>query len=472
MKKQYISKTLLFAFIYIVLARAGLFLALDKGFASVVWPGSGLALSLLLIYGNKIWPAIAIGAFSVNLINGGSIGFSSIVCIGNTLEAIVAYNIIKYYGDVSNLFTKLKSIIIFLLASFAGSILSASIGGFAYFTFYKAGFNYFETIGTWWLGDLTSFLLIVPIVMLFNRYNLLKLQNSKNYLSFSLLIVACFLAFFRSYDSVVVSTVFVYSLFIFPLIASLTQNRLSALLHVFVISLLAIVSTILGKGPFVFSELNNSLIILQSFISILTIVTLIVSVGIKEKKLIEDKLSILLIEKDLLISEIHHRVKNNLSIVSGLLYLQGETIKNEEVRKKLDQTQLRIKTIALVHEKLYKKSNINTVEFSDYIKTLAEMIHRLHESNSVPIQLILDLEKIDLSIEKALPLGLIINELLTNSFKHAFTEKLKGEIEIKFQFKEKKYFLSVRDNGVGFQNKKNNNVDSLGLTLVNTLQTK
>lgn len=473
MLKGYLVKTLIFVFVYIILTKVGLLLALDGGFATLVWPGSGLALSFLLIYGNSLWPAIAIAAFTINYITGGSIGAASLMSLGNTLEALIASNIIRHYGDVSLIFKKLKSVINFIFASFLGSIVSALIGGLTA-TLICAKGSCLETIGTWWLGDVASCLLIVPIVLLFNRSNLILLNNRKTYFSFAILILVSFLIFLINYNSVAVPRSLVYLLFIFPLSASLSQSRLSALLQVFIISVFAIWGTIQGKGPFIYPDLNSSLIILQSFTSILIIITLIVSVGIKEKEVIEDKLSNLLKENEVLISEIHHRVKNNLAVVSGLLFLQSETIENEEVRKKLDQTQLRIKTIALVHDKLHKKSNmnINKVEFSNYIKTLAELIKRVYEPAPVPVKLILDIEKIDVEIEKAVPVGLILNELITNSYKHAFAGRSSGEIEIKFHLKEKKYFLLVKDNGVGFEINNISNYGSLGLTLVNSLSTQ
>ncbi len=469
MKREYIFRILLFAVVYVILTKAALLLALDGGHATVVWPGSGLALSLLLIHGNRMWPAIAIGAFTINFIISGSIPAALFMCVGNTLEALVAYNIIKRYDNFLLLFTKLKNTINFIVASLIGSVLSAAIGGLTIFVLFTKEFNYLETFSTWLLGNLTSCLLIVPIVLLLNKPNLLLLKNRKTYFSFILLTIVCYLIFLKNYDTDVIPKAFVYSLVIFPLGASLTQNRLSALLHVFIISLFAISGTLMGKGPFIYSELNNSLIILQSFTAILTIITLIVSVGIKEKEMIEDKLSILLEDKEVLISEIHHRVKNNLAIVSSLLFLERENLKNEELQEKMDQTQLRIKTIALVHDKLNIKSNIKTVEFSDYIKTLTEMIHRLHETTRIPVTLTLNIDKVDIVIEKAVPLGLILNELLTNSYKHAFDGKESGEIEINFVFKNEKYFLSVKDNGVGLKNKGANNSDSLGIKLINTL---
>lgn len=465
MKTRLISKIALFAGLYIVFAKAGLLLALDGGFACPVWLGSGTALSLLLFNGNKIWPAITIGSFIVNWINGGSLAFASVVCVGNTLEALISFNLICYFKSQTFLFIKLKSVLIFLFASATGAIISALFGGLAYWLFHSKEINLIEIMGTWWIGNFTSFLLIVPIVFLFDKSILLLFKNYNSFISIPLLILTCYFTFLVDYDSKVLPEILLYVLFVFPIFASLTQNRISSLIHVLIIELFAILTTYNGNGPFIFLEMNSNLIILQSFMAIITIVTLIIAVGIKEKQLIEDKLTVLLSEKEMLISEIHHRVKNNLAIVSSLLYLQNETIEEIEIRNKINQTDLRIKTIALVHEKLYEKSNVNTVEFSNYIESLTKMIFRVYESN---IKLILNLEKINLPIETAQPLGLIINELLTNSFKHAFSKEEGSEIEIKLETKENKYFLLFRDNGKGIENQ-NNNFDSLGLTLIDAL---
>lgn len=361
MNRTYMLRALSFVLLYVVFTKAALLLALDGGFATVVWPGSGLALSILLIYGNNMWPAIAMGAFLVNFLQGDSIGVASLISIGNTLEALIAFNIIKTYGDLSLVFVKLKNVINFVLASLTGSLISAAVGTTTVLLFCNSDIIYVETFTTWWLGDVTSCLMIVPMVMLMNKANLLFLENRRTGVSFLFLTVASSMVFLKKYDDDVIPKVLIYSMIIFPLSAALGQNRLSAMLHVFVISVFAICGTINGKGPFIYSELNDSLIILQSFTVILLIITLIVSVGIKEKEIIEDKLSNLLTEKEVLISEIHHRVKNNLAVVSSLLFLERENMHSEEIRHKMDQTQLRIKTIALVHDKLNLKSNIKTV---------------------------------------------------------------------------------------------------------------
>lgn len=474
MKQNYILKIFLFACLYIFLAKAGLLLALDGEFASPVWLGSGTALCVLLLNGNNMWPAIAIGSFTVNWLSGSSIGFASVACIGNTLEPLVAYHIIAHFKSQTYLFVKLKSVFIFLLAAVTGAITSAVFGGVAFYffhtheiSFHSHEFNLLEILFTWWIGNFTSFLLIVPVVFLFNKSTLIAFKNYSTFISITLLIVACYMTFIIKYDSQVIPIIIQYALVLFPIVVSVTQNRSSTIVHVLIIECFAVVATCFGKGPFVSDELNTNLVILQSFMAILTVVSLIITVAIKEKELIEDELKITLSEKEMLISEIHHRIKNNLAVVSGLLYLQNETIEDTEIKNKIDQTNLRIKTIALVHEKLYATHSVNAIEFASYIENLTKMICGVFECKA---KLNLNLEKIELPIEKAQPLGLILNELLTNAFKHAFTHIQNPEIEINFEKKEKGFFLLFRDNGKGIENKKNNS--TLGLTLIEALATQ
>ena len=407
MKDNYIFKTLFFTFLYVLSTHIGLLLSFNDGFATAVWPGSGLALCLLLIYGEKYWPAIALGAFSINFIHGGSVGAASLICIGNTLEALVAYKIIKLSADSSVNLTKLKSVINFIFASLIGAIISAAIGTLTVFLFSTTEIHFTKTIVTWWLGNVTSFLIIVPIIMLLTKSSLLKLKNTNVLFSFFLLLIVCYFTFFLKYESEVISKLFAYSLIVFPLYSSLKHNRLVALLMVFIISVSAILGTISGNGSFVYSDLNNSLVLLQAFICSMSLTTLIVSTGVKELQSHQKDLTKLLIEKELLVSEIHHRVKNNLAIVSSLLFLQQEKFDNKDVREKIEETQFRIKSMALVHEKLYKNSSVYTVDFSSYIKELTYNINSSYKSADLQIQLNLNIEAHEIDINKATPLGLI-----------------------------------------------------------------
>jgi PAS domain S-box-containing protein len=171
-------------------------------------------------------------------------------------------------------------------------------------------------------------------------------------------------------------------------------------------------------------------------------------------------------EKDMLLSEIHHRVKNNLSIVSSLVELQKN--KDGEVSEEdLNEIQSRIKSIAMVHEKLYKNNNFADVDLALYLSDLVDMIYDTYDSKSRNITILKNLDSVIVNIKKAVPIGLICNELLNNCYKYAFEDMNQGVINIDLSVNETEATLRVYDNGVGLPEKLNDlNSDSLGMTLV------
>ena len=175
-------------------------------------------------------------------------------------------------------------------------------------------------------------------------------------------------------------------------------------------------------------------------------------------------------EKEVLLKEIHHRVKNNLMIISSLLNLQSHYIDDKEHLEIFRESQSRANSMALIHERLYKSSDLKSIDFGDYIQNLAREIFHSYSTTDSEINLIVDVEEVMLDIDNAIPLGLILNELLTNSMKYAFPQGESGEIKVKFSKKDKTYTLIVEDNGVGFPPRFDyKNTDSLGLQLINNL---
>ena len=163
----------------------------------------------------------------------------------------------------------------------------------------------------------------------------------------------------------------------------------------------------------------------------------------------EDRLKAIIQEKEVLLREVHHRVKNNLQIISSLLGMQAKNIENEDFCALIEESQNRIKSIALIHEKLYQSKNLAQIDFAEYIK---ELIHELLTAYAIDPNQIhskVTLEKIFLSIDTAIPCAMIINEIVSNSLKYAFPEERKGKIEIHLEEREKKYFLRVSDDGIG-----------------------
>lgn len=191
---------------------------------------------------------------------------------------------------------------------------------------------------------------------------------------------------------------------------------------------------------------------------------------IKLRKKAEKDLKDALKEKDMMVKEIHHRVKNNLTVFSSLLNLQSRYIKDKEALGIFKESQNRAKSMALIHEYLYNSSDLKRINFGEYIKKLSINLFHTYVMDSSLIKLNIEVEDIMLDINIAIPLGLILNELVTNAMKHAFGEDRSGEINVKFHSNDVEYTLTVSDNGIGIPEEIDyKNTDSLGLRIVNSL---
>ncbi|MBD0266421.1 MAG: PAS domain S-box protein, partial [Tolypothrix sp. T3-bin4] len=192
---------------------------------------------------------------------------------------------------------------------------------------------------------------------------------------------------------------------------------------------------------------------------------------ITEHKQAEEKIKASLKEKEVLLKEIHHRVKNNLGIVSSLLQMQCRRIQDPVVAATLRDSQNRIASIALVHEKLYRSEDLADIDFAQYIPDLTTHLFDSYNVSSSQIQLKIQVDHASLDIETAIPCGLIINELFSNALKYAFVGNLGGEIEVKFyQECESNLTLIIRDNGIGLpENFDTKKAKTLGITLVHGL---
>ncbi len=193
---------------------------------------------------------------------------------------------------------------------------------------------------------------------------------------------------------------------------------------------------------------------------------------ITEKKKSEEALKRSLLEKDILLKEIHHRVKNNLQIVTSLLKLQAGYVKDEKIKQLFRESQNRVQSMSLIHQKLYQTKDLAQIDFKDYIETVTTHLQHSYGILEDRVKILTDVSKMTMSIDNAIPAGLIINELVSNSLKHAFPEGRSGNIYINAAFDEykKEYWLLIRDDGIGLNGKQDfENSASFGLKLVNTL---
>ncbi|HEX6982719.1 MAG TPA: PAS domain S-box protein [Balneolaceae bacterium] len=193
-------------------------------------------------------------------------------------------------------------------------------------------------------------------------------------------------------------------------------------------------------------------------------------IDISERKEAEEKIKKSLKEKEVLLAEIHHRVKNNLAVITGLLELQSYNTSSEEASSVLKASQMRINSIALVHEKLYQNEDLSEISFDVYIKQLTDVITSSLSSDATAISIQIEAEAVKLTVGQAIPCGLIINELITNAHKHAFPGRKTGSIHISLIEEDLMVKLQVSDDGVGIPLKADlDNPKSLGLTLIRTL---
>ena len=197
---------------------------------------------------------------------------------------------------------------------------------------------------------------------------------------------------------------------------------------------------------------------------------IIVGADLTENKKNELLISRSLKEKEILLAEIHHRVKNNLAIVSSLLQLQMLYSDDERIRSLMKESQSRLKSMALVHEKLYEGGDLTLVNFGQYISEITDHIRNAYPNNGVDIDVQLNVNDVRLNIAQAVPCGLIMNEVLTNCFKYAFVGRLTGSVLINFEEKGDYFVLEIIDNGIGLPSDYNiAKVKSLGITLIRTL---
>lgn len=198
---------------------------------------------------------------------------------------------------------------------------------------------------------------------------------------------------------------------------------------------------------------------------------LVIIRDISERKKAEKQIIQSLREKEILLKEIHHRVKNNLQIISSLLHLQSRRLDDPVLLEKFTECQARIQSIALIHTKLYQSKDFQRLDFGDYVKGLTSYLFRMFGSKIERVNLYIDVQGYFLDLDTAIPLGLIINELVSNAVKHAFFGRESGEIRIAMdRVNESTACLLFSDDGIGLpDNFDLNTGQTLGLILINSL---
>jgi PAS domain S-box-containing protein len=193
--------------------------------------------------------------------------------------------------------------------------------------------------------------------------------------------------------------------------------------------------------------------------------------NITERKQAEEQIRASLREKEILLQEIHHRVKNNMQVIKSLLNLQAATIQDDRLKEQFNESSSRVNAMAIVHEILYQSESLARIDLHTYVSRLASGLYGMYRASAKGIRLMIEVKDVFLSMDEAVPCGLVINELISNALKYAFSESQSGEITIKAHTREPEQIeLGVSDNGIGLpQTIELHKVSSLGLKLVRGL---
>jgi two-component sensor histidine kinase len=346
----------------------------------------------------------------------------------------------------------------------------------------------FSGINNITLGDLYSGLLIESLVLVcLVGFYLNKIGFHRFAISFLFTIVSLAIFYFDSYSGVLSGTY----LYHFPLILAIAfifdmrEDKKVMLFHFILIISFLIINVITHHNLFKSKILTDdaraqmfmfNLIFSASAVGFFVYIMIqnnlkesyLYIQRIEERRQSEKMAKEALDEKNILISELHHRVKNNLAIISGLFSLKLNDNLHEEAKNVLLESRNRVRSMALIHNRLYKSDNLSDVNFNEYIQELISEIISSYPTISNSIEVKTNISSVSLNVNAAIPCGLILNELLTNCYKHAFKDREDGEILISFSNEGNEYIMQVKDNGAGLAadyNKK----QSLGVTVIEAL---
>jgi two-component sensor histidine kinase len=336
-------------------------------------------------------------------------------------------------------------------------------------------FNMVLGVVLFWYFEYTDFIIdcllaftAFPIVFILNKY--------KNYIWTSYWFFIWGFLFFASMnlkmgkDSMML-------LFYFPMIIAMVQlfGRKEMIKHLIIICSICLVSIVVILMGFSYNNNHsiiaigniNNLSIINILISVSTTIAFTVSITFESISQ-ETEIKKMLLEKDVLLAEVFHRVKNNMNIVTSLLNLKKNMSESLEVKEALEDCRNRVFSMALVHNNIFNSKNVIGLNFKDYIQNLVSEISNSH-GDSENIEIILETENINLDLSNAIPCGLILNELITNSFKYAQVENQKLRIQIKFFIDQDLIKLIVSDNGMGIKDLDSSVSNSLGIDLIKSL---
>jgi two-component sensor histidine kinase len=384
-----------------------------------VWPPSGLALAAVLLWGNRVWPAVAAGAFLANATTFGSIPTSAVIALGNTLEALVSgWLVARWCGKDEPFATPAKVAIFCAVALAPGSVISATLGvGALSLGGYANAASFADVWFTWWLGDVGGQILVAPVVFLwattrvteFNRTDLERL---------GLLVAVTFAVGLLAFSPLMEQTPrrgALAFLAIIPLLwAALRYNGRDTATVALLLSCFAIAGTLANGGPFARANLNDSFLLVLTFVLSAAVPSLVLSADVAVRKSAQAR-------QDLLVRELAHRSKNMLAVVQSIV--NNTLTRNRDVEQAREKIAGRLLALARAQDYLIAGPGASR-RLRDFIASeLAAFGPRVHING----------ENIGISGAFAHKLALVLHELATNASKYGSLSRPEGRVLISWQ---------------------------------------
>jgi two-component sensor histidine kinase/integral membrane sensor domain MASE1 len=480
------------ATVYFGAARFGMSLAFATKQVTAVWPPTGIAVAAYVIFGYRVWPGVFVGAFVANATRDEPALAAAAIAVGNTAAGMVGLYLARRVTGLDRAFARVRDVLgLIVFAAAIGSVVSASNGVAA---LAASGVVPRAAIGSvwwvWWIGDAMGVLVFAPFLLLWTQRGG-DLTPARR-LEWAGLVIAVAAAGYVALSGELIETSAAfrleYTVFPFIIWAALRFGQRQAATAGVLISAFAIWGAMHDRGPFAAGTLDERLILLELFMAIamstaLTLGALATARGRAERALQQAndalearvgertaELTGALAEKEVLLKEIHHRVKNNLQVISSLLSLHARQLPDDRQRDVFLECKARVQSIALVHEKLYQSRDYARVPFGDYTRSLASSVFHA-VGTSARINLELDVGAVAIAIDRAIPCGLILNELITNALKHGFPGGRAGTIRVELATRPGgSVRLAVSDDGVGLPAEVDaGTATTVGLFLVMTL---
>ncbi len=463
-KSFYITRVVCLFFVYFITAKIGLQIDAVSGFATLIWPPTGIALAFLLIFGYRMWPGIFLGAFLVNLSTGAPIFVALGIAIGNTLEAISGVFLLRRFVDFKNNFEELKSVIGFvLLAAFLSTTVSATIGSTSLLLGnFISKFSYLSTWTAWWLGDMLGALIVTPAILVWSKKITRKdIEPSRIIESIGLFVSLMITGgiIFRGFLNVDTKGAPIIYLTAIPLVwASLRFGSKGAIATIFFLSVIATTSTIQGMGPFVRSRLSESLFFLQTYIGTTAITYMILSSVVEERIHLSKR-------KDEFISIVSHELKTPITTIKGYTQLLKKILRgknNENEIKYIEKMDSQVNRLTGLVNDLLDVSKIQTEKLDlnkekfliyDLVKNIVEDMQQISKH-----KIILEGKVRKKVFADNYRISQVLMNLISNAIK--FSPK-KDKIIVTTVSDKESVTISVQDFGIGIAKKDQDKVFGL-----------